>query len=107
MYSGTWTGTTFPTDSKYYDKYTYDGSSNITHSRGKLGDATKETLTTYGNSSGGWYSDYAYFPSSNSPWFKRGGNYGSTSYAGVFNFNYASGHAITNTGVHVVFAGEN
>ncbi len=77
-------------DSKYYDKYTY-GSSRTTHGRGKLGDATKETLTTFGNSSGGWYNDYAYFLYSSYSWFYRGGYYSNSSYAGIFNFYRVNG----------------
>ena len=77
-------------DSKYYDKYTY-GSSTTTHGRGKLGDATKETLTTFGNSSGGWYNDYAYFLYSSYSWFYRGGYYSNSSYAGIFNFYRVKG----------------
>src|SRR5574344_120968 len=66
-------------DTKYYDSYAYDGSSYTTHARGKLGDATKETLKTFGSTTGGWYSDYAYFPFSSHSWFLRGGYYnGST-----------------------------
>ena len=75
-------------DSKYYDSYTYSTSST-THGRGKLGDATKETLKTFGSTSVGWYSDYATFPSSSYPWFLRGGYYDNGSGAGLFNFyNY-------------------
>jgi hypothetical protein len=108
MYDGTWsTGTTFPTDSKYYDLYTYNSSSSATHSRGKLGDSTKETLATYGSGSGGWYSDYANFPYFHVPWFIRGGGYVSASRAGVFNFYYDNGYAQTAYGVRVVFTEEN
>ena len=73
-------GTFSPAD-KYYDAYTYN-TSNTTHGRGKLGDATKET----GSTSGGWYSDYAYFPSSSGSWFARGGSSDYGSLAGVFDF---------------------
>ncbi len=72
-------------DAKYYDKYTY-GTSETTHGRGKLGDATKETLKTYGNSTGGWYNDYAYFVYSSYSWFQRGGDSYAGSNAGVFFF---------------------
>ena len=48
-----------------------------------LGDALGETA--------GWYSDYADFVSSSSPWFKRGGLYNSMVNAGVFNFTSLSG----------------
>ena len=56
-------GFSTPPDSIYYDSYTY-GTSYTTHGRGKLGDATKETLKTFESDTGGWYSDYAYFPDS-------------------------------------------
>ncbi len=77
-------------DSKYYDTYKHD-SRNKSHARGKLGDATKETLKTFGNESGGWYSDYADFLTSNGSWFVRGGACGSSSYAGVFDFSRNTG----------------
>src|SRR5574344_1934582 len=48
-------------DSKYYDSYTY-GTSYTDHARGKLGDATKETLQAFGSTSGGWYGDITYLP---------------------------------------------
>ena len=78
-------------DAKYYDSYKYDSSSNKTHERGKLGDATKETLATFGNTSGGWYSDYAGFPSSSYSWFLRGGGILNGANAGVFYFHYLDG----------------
>ena len=79
-------GFTTAPDAKYYDSYKYDSSSNKTHERGKLGDATKETLVTFGSNTGGWYSDYAYFPYSSYSWFVRGGGYGNGANAGVFYF---------------------
>ena len=84
-------GFTTAPDAKYYDSYKYDSSSNTTHARGKLGDAIKETLTTFGNISGGWYSDYANFPHSSYSWFLRGGNYNGGSNAGVFYFRGSVG----------------
>ena len=84
-------GFTTAPEAKYYDRYTYDASSNITHARGKLGDATKETLKTFGNSYGGWYDDYANFPSSTRPWFLRGGSLSYGDRAGVFSFNHFTG----------------
>ncbi|MBS5777831.1 MAG: hypothetical protein KIC82_00005, partial [Acholeplasma sp.] len=68
---------------KYYDKYT--------SRTGKTGDATKETLTTFGSNTGGWYSDYADFPFSSRPWFRRGGGYDSGTNAGVFYFGNSLG----------------
>ena len=79
---------------KYYDTYTYN-SSNTTYGRGKLGDATKETLSSFGSTSGGWYGNYAYFVSGGS-WFMRGGYYYDYYYyggAGVFYFGDSSGTA--------------
>ena len=78
-------------DSKYYNSYTY-GTNNTTHGRGKLGDATKETLKTFGSTSGGWYSDETYFlefytvMSSGYSWLSRGGYYSKGNSAGLFGF---------------------
>ena len=83
-------------DSKYFDSYTYS-TTNTTHSRGKLGDATKETLKIFGGETGGWYSDYAYLPHSTNSWFARGGGYGSGASAGVFRFNRGTGAVDTST----------
>ena len=84
-------GFTTAPDAKYYDSYKYDSSSNKTHARGKLGDATKETLATFGGNTGGWYSDFANFPNSSYSWFIRGGYYGHGTSAGVFSFSYGYG----------------
>ena len=83
-------GFTTAPDAKYYDSYKYD-TSYTSHARGKLGDVTKETLTTFGSNTGGWYSDYANFPYSIYPWFIRGGYYGHGTSAGVFSFSYGYG----------------
>ena len=77
-------------DTKYYDAYTY-GTDYEDHGRGKLGDATKETLSSFGSWDGGWYSDYASFVSSSNSWFYRGGSRDSGSGAGVFIFNGSDG----------------
>ncbi|MDO4369603.1 MAG: hypothetical protein Q4C29_03610, partial [bacterium] len=79
----------FP-NKRYYDKYSY-GTSSTEYTRGKLGDATKEMAPT--GTSGNWYSDYADFPHSGSPWFLRGDGYSSGSSAGLFFFNGYSGSA--------------
>ena len=83
-------GFSTPPDSKYYDSYTY-GTSWTTHGRGKLGDATKEILKTFGNEYGGWYSDNANFPYSSTSWFIRGGYFIYGSNAGLFHFYYGAG----------------
>ena len=79
-------------DSKYYDSYAY-GTSYTDHARGKLGDATKETLKTFGNETGGWYGNYAQLPSSNNSWIMRGGYPSDPSSAGVFYFHGNNGIA--------------
>ena len=83
-------GFTTAPDAKYYDSYKYD-TSYTSHARGKLGDATKETLTTFGSNTGGWYSDYASFPHSNYSWFIRGGYYNVGTNAAVFSFGSNDG----------------
>ena len=93
-------------DAKYYDSYKYDSSSNKTHARGKLGDATKETLATFGSNTGGWYSDYAYFPSSSYSWFLRGGFYSNGTHAGVFNFNKGVGGGASDSSARAVLSAQ-
>ena len=83
-------GFTTAPDAKYYDSYKYD-TSNTSHVRGKLGDATKETLVTFGSFNGGWYSDYAHFPNSSYSWFIRGGYYVHGTNAGAFGFAHSDG----------------
>ena len=61
-----------------------------------LGDATGETA--------GWYSDYADFVDSSSPWFIRGGRYGIGDTAGVFHFNVSTGEGSTNYGFRVALS---
>ncbi len=94
-------GFSTPPDSIYYDSYTY-GISYTTHSRGKLGDATKETLKTFGSNSGGWYSDYAYFPSTSDSWFYRGGYCLNGSNAGLFSFDDLAGGGSSNRSARAV-----
>ena len=70
--SAGFTSVTIP-NTKYFDSYTYS-TSPTTHGRGKLGDATKETLKTFGSETGGWYNSYESYPNNNNqPWFARGG----------------------------------
>ena len=93
-------------DAKYYDSYKYDSSSNTTHARGKLGDATKETLATFGSGTGGWYSDYAGFPYSSHSWFVRGCNYYYGTFAGVFYFSGVSGGGDSNDSARAVLSAQ-
>ena len=99
-------GFTTAPDAKYYDSYKYDSSSNKTHARGKLGDATKETLATFGSNTGGWYSDYAYFLSSSYSWFLRGGFYSNGTHAGVFNFNKGVGGGASDSSARAVLSAQ-
>ena len=61
-----------------------------------LGDALGETA--------GWYSDYASFVFSSSPWFERGGCYYDGDDTGVFSFFIASGGYDYNGGFRVVLS---
>ena len=82
---------------KYLTTYAYDTVYNNqkAYNRGRLGDATAETLLS-ASTSGGWYPDYVSFPYSGNAWFGRGGYYINGSNAGVFNFDYSSGSTYTN-----------
>jgi hypothetical protein len=80
-------------DTKYYNSYEYSASTYTDHARGKLGDATKETLKIFGSETGGWNSDYAYLLSGVSSWFRRGGYAYDGAGAGVFGFDRRTGEA--------------
>ena len=88
FYTGS-TGLSSSLNPKYYDKYKY-GSSKV-QARGKLGDATKETMKTYGTTKGGWYSNYADFPYSSYIMITRGGRYSHGANAGEFALDYMTG----------------
>ena len=77
---------------KYLTTYAYDTVYNNqkAYNRGRLGDATAETLLSTA-STGGWYGDYAYFLYSSNAWFVRGGYYDYDSLAGVFSFISGNG----------------
>ena len=103
LYGGTsFTGTYAFPSKRYYDKYSY-GTSEKEYTRGKLGDATKEMAPT--GTTGNWYSDYAYFVYSHSPWVLRGGSYNKGSNAGAFGFNYGNGVASTEYSARAVLSG--
>ena len=100
-------GFTSPPDDKYIDYYLYDASSYTTHKRGVLGDATKETLATFGSETGGWYGDYAVFPNATDSWFRRGGHYNNgATLTGVFAFARYTGAANTGISFRVVLSSE-
>ncbi len=77
---------------KYVTTYAYDTVFNNqkAYNRGRLGDATAETLLS-ASTSGGWYSDYARFPASDGAWFIRGGSCYDGSNACVFFFGRNAG----------------
>ena len=77
---------TYANGSTYTDQTAYN--------RARLGDATGEVVSSTGGS-GGWYSGYAYFPSSNNSWFERGGRYNYSYTAGVFYFYRRNGGAVS------------
>ena len=88
-FSSSW----YTTDTaKYLTTYAYDTVNNNqkAYNRGRLGDATAETLLST-STSGGWYSDGTNFPYSSIAWFDRGGYYYNGSYAGVFGFSDSTG----------------
>jgi len=77
---------------KYVTTYSY-GTTNtnqVAYNRARLGDATSESMLTI-SSSGGWYSDYTYFPNSTASWFVRGGHFNTGTDAGVFIFSCING----------------
>ena len=88
-----YTGVAYP-ESKYYNKYTT--SSNYTT------EGLQHVLIETQN----WYSDYAYFVNSNTPWFMHGGGYSNSSSAGVFGFNRGNGFAYSNHSVRLVITNE-
>ena len=105
LYDGgtSFTGTYAFPSKRYYDKYSYDASSNISYTRGKLGDATKEMAPT--GKTGNWYGDYANFVYSGSPWVLRGGSFFNGAVAGAFNFIFSDGYANTDASARAVLLG--
>ena len=91
-------------DSKYYDSYTYD-TSNTSHGRGKLGDATKETLETFENTIGG-ENKYVSFTVSNLAWFIRGGFYSNNIHSDILAFHSSDGNSYSNNGSRSVLVSE-
>lgn len=71
-----------PEMAKYIDKYKYGTNSND-RTKIKLGDATGETRK--------WYEDSNVYPSSEKPWFVRGGGCDNSYRAGIFYSTYDDG----------------
>ena len=95
IYNASYAGSnfTYSTDtSKYLIPYAYGTTNNnqTAYNRGKLGDATSETVLSSGGE-GAWYDDAAKFAYSSSSWFVRGGDYYYDSSAGIFHFENEDG----------------
>ena len=82
----------------YSNNYT---ASNPSTSTGHYGDAVWETSNS-GTSTNSWYSDYSYFPYTNTPFFRRGGGYNGDTSAGVFCFFIGNGSSDSNFSFRVV-----
>ena len=90
-------------ESKYYNTYPY-GTSELEHSRGTIGTATKETLKTVGNGYGAWNGDRSALVNSSLAWAVRGGAAYSTTGAGVFAFDLDFGGVHAHLGFRLVLA---
>ena len=77
-----------------YSKGSSDSrDNNYSANSGKYGDAVYETSANGNSSNGSWYGDYSYFPYTDWPFFKRGGDYDNGTTAGVFYFHSDGGHS--------------
>ena len=91
---------------QYKDIYISDGDTstgNYLANSDKKGDAVYET-SFYGYGESSWSNDYSYMPYSINPFFLRGGHYGNSSRAGLFNFHYYIGGDGGNFGFRPVLA---
>ena len=89
-----YTGFSETPNRKYYDLYL-----KTTADESNIGDALYETK--------GWNSDNSIFVYSESPVFRRGGNYDGTDYGGTFYFSYSDGGAYSDGGFRVCLAVSN
>ena len=82
-------------DAKTKNVYSKGSSDNATDNynanSSKYGDAVYETSANGKSSNGSWYGDYSNFPSTDWPFFRRGGHYSDGTDAGVFYFNCFNG----------------
>lgn len=97
------TTTTFPQD-KYINKYS--STNLIQYSKRILGDATGEMgpfsySTDYYSS---WYNDLAIFPNTSGPWVIRGGDFKSTTKAGIFSFSTGNGDSNSEYSFRIVIS---
>ena len=89
----------FP-NKKYYDKYSF-GTSESEYTRGKLGDATKETMV---NSISLWYSEYGGFITGVNSWVVRSASYNNQNLAGIFLFSLSTGGSASDTSTRAVIS---
>ena len=99
-------GPSTPYATAYTNGTTTSNGSKI-YEVGKTGDATKEVYAAVqvSGSYRNWNEDYSHFVSSSYPFFKRGGDYYSSSTAGVFHSNRYGGSSDSYGGFRVVLSG--
>lgn len=81
---------------KYYDKYSYYSTKSLAQasvSRGRFGDATKETTKGYVESTGSWEGSYRIFPYYGFSWSTRGGRASISSYSGINDLISLNGYS--------------
>ena len=93
-----------PSD-KYIEIYE-QASAESDHTVGRLGDAMREVLKTFGNLSGSWYDDSSHSLTSSAPWNTRGGKSRDGSGTGIFYYYGNTGAASTLHTFRVVLTAE-
>ena len=105
-----------PPNARYYNAYANDDSplcvatspniGCLSHERGKLGDATRETLQQFGTSTNGaWYpTSNSVIPVATRSWFRRGGHSSNGADSGVFGYVHWEGIPNWSIGFRVVLA---
>ena len=83
-------------DSKYYNKYTSNNVSTACNGSECISHGLSETS--------GWYNDSRTTVSEEYPWLLRGGGYGGTTSAGVFNFSSNFGGSIYDSSFRLVMS---
>ena len=100
-------GINFP-ESKYYDLYENDDSTNhngdLSKTGCKKGICYGHALSEVGTSSSitGWYNDFYNYVFDTSPWFPRGGYYVDQRGAGIFSTHYNGGGSGINRTTRIV-----
>ena len=90
--------------SPYVNNYSFDGLNKCTFATCG-GQALYETNNgTNNGSTAQWNGNCMYFVTSSSPWFRRGGGFGTSSSAGLFYANGGDGNAILGNAFRVALA---